>query len=126
MKRIFVMAHDVARQGAKRAIDELPAGWIVKMMPPTRSLEQNAKLHAEIQEIAETIKWAGEYRDTETWKRLLTSAWLRCRGEPLEMIPALDGHGFDVLYQRTSELNVKEMIELIEYVQAWRAEHVAS
>ena len=126
MSPYFVMAHATARTRAKEAIDQAPDGYIVRISPPKRSLEQNAKLHAELQEIAETIKWAGEYRDIEVWKRLLTAAWARCRSEPVQILPAVDGHGFDVLYQRTSDLSIKEMIDLIEYVQAWRAEHEPS
>ena len=35
------------------------------------------------------------------------------------MLPALDGHGVDIVFRRTSELTVNEMIELIEYIQSW-------
>ena len=72
-----------------------------------------------ITDIAKTLEWAGAKRDVETWKRLLTAAWLRARGEPIEMLPALDGHGVDIVFRRTSELTVNEMIELIEYIQSW-------
>lgn len=91
----------------------------MEVKPVTRSLEQNAKLHAMLTDIARKLEWAGAYRDVEVWKRLLTAAWLRARGEPIEMLPALDGHGVDIVFRRTSELTVPEMIELIEYIQAW-------
>src|SRR5574341_658834 len=88
-----------------------------------RSSEQNALLHALIGEISKTIEWAGKKRESETWKRLLTAAWLRARGESVEVLPAIDGHGVDVVFRRTSSLTVKECAELIDYITAWAAEH---
>lgn len=119
MKKYFILAHKVARNNAKIAIDEAPEGYQVKIEPITRSLAQNAKLHALLSYIASILEWAGSKRDVETWKRLLTAAWLRARNEPIEMLPSLDGHGVDIVFRRTSELTVNEMIELIEYIQSW-------
>lgn len=119
MKKYFILAHKVARNNAKIAIDEAPEGYQVKIAPITRSLAQNAKLHALLSDIASILEWAGSKRDVETWKRLLTAAWLRARNEPIEMLPSLDGHGVDIVFRRTSELTVNEMIELIEYIQSW-------
>lgn len=87
----------------------------------TRSSEQNAKLHAMINDIAKTREWAGKRRDIEVWKRLLTAAWLRARGESVELLPALDGHGIDVVFRPTSSLTVAECSELIDFVEAWEA-----
>lgn len=95
----------------------------VAITPERRSSEANAKLHAELGEIAEQIEWAGRKRDTETWKRLMTAAWLRARGESIEVLPAIDGHGIDVVFRRTSTLTKAEMNELIEFVLSWKAEH---
>jgi hypothetical protein len=119
LRKYFILAHDTARANAKTAIAESPNGYAVEIKPITRSLAQNAKLHALITDIAKTLEWAGAKRDVETWKRLLTAAWLRARGEPIEMLPALDGYGVDIVFRRTSELTVNEMIELIEYIQSW-------
>lgn len=91
-----------------------------------RSVEQNARLHALIGEIAGRVEWAGKMRDTETWKRLLTAAWLRGRGEPIEMLPALDGHGVDIVFRRTSELTVAECGELMDFIEAWAAVEVTA
>lgn len=122
MKKVFRLVHQAARENAIRAVSEAPEGYAVEIKPVTRSLEQNAKLHALLSDIARVLPWAGSYRDVETWKRLLTAAWLRARGEPIEMLPALDGHGVDIVFRRTSELTVPEMIELIDYIEAWAAD----
>jgi hypothetical protein len=104
----------------------LIAGWRLKVTveQETRSVDQNAKLHAELAEVAATVEWAGKKRDTEVWKRLMTAAWLRARGESVEVLPAIDGHGIDVVFRRTSSLTKAECSELLEFVLAWKAEHM--
>lgn len=93
----------------------------VEARPETRSSQENRMLHALIGAIAEKKEWAGEKRDAEIWKRLLVAAWCRTRGESVEILPALDGHGVDIVPARTSKLTKGECADLIEYVQAWAA-----
>lgn len=83
-----------------------------------RNVEQNRLLHSRISDIAKQIKWAGEFRSIDVWKRLLTAAWLRARVES-EGLPAIDGYGIDVVFRHTSELSVSECAELSEYIMAW-------
>lgn len=120
VKQLFILAHSSARANAIQAIKDAPDGYTVEIKPKNRSLEQNAKLHAILGEISRTTEWAGRKRDIETWKRLLTAAWMRERGENVELLPALDGHGVDIVFRHTSSLTVNEMIELIEYIMAWQ------
>jgi hypothetical protein len=42
----------------------------------------------------------------------------------VEFLPALDGHGVDVVFRHTSELTKAECAELITYIQAWKSEHM--
>jgi hypothetical protein len=95
--------------------------WVLSLKPQKRNLAQNARLHARLTEIAERHEWAGKRWDTEVWKRLLTAAWLRARGEPVAILPALDGHGVDVVFRRTSDLSKSECGELMEFIDAWEA-----
>lgn len=96
---------------------------VVTVKPETRSLAENAMLHAILTEIAAQVEWAGQKRDAEVWKRLLTAAWLRARGEGVEILPALDGHGVDVVFRRTSSLTRGECAELIDFIQCWASEN---
>lgn len=96
---------------------------IVEARPETRSSAENRMLHALIGEIAAQKDWAGAKRDAEIWKRLLVAAWCRTRGESVEIMPALDGHGVDIVPARTSKLTKSECADLIEYVQAWAAQN---
>jgi hypothetical protein len=95
---------------------------VVEVKPETRSNAENNLLHALIDEISRKLEWAGKKRDPEIWKRLLVAAWCRVHGESVEILPALDGHGVDIVPARTSKLSRKECADLIEYVTAWGIE----
>jgi hypothetical protein len=88
----------------------------------TRSDAQNRLLHSRIGDVAKHCAWQGMRLDTEDWKRLLTAAWCRTRNEGVRIVPALDGQGFDVLYERTSKLSRAECADLSEYIMAWGSE----
>lgn len=91
----------------------------VRVKPETRSTAENALLHALISEIAAQNEWAGKKRDAEVWKRLLVASWCRVHGEAVEILPALDGHGVDIVPARTSQLSKAECASLITYIEAW-------
>jgi len=130
------MAHTTTLVNAQQAHQTLQSLWnwakprlmdghrlTISVSEATRSSEQNAKLHATLNEIARQAKWAGQKWDAEVWKRLLTAAWMRTRGEQLVMLPALDGHGVDIVFRRTSSLSKAECSDLLEYVIAWAAQN---
>lgn len=118
-------AHAAIQEAWTHAKGWLCAGGgalVLEIRPAKRSDEQNRLLHACLGEIARQKEWAGGKHDVETWKRLLTAAWLRARGESdADMLPALDGRGVDVIYRKTSKLNRAEFSELCEFVFAWAA-----
>lgn len=121
---IFKLSHDEARRRAIEAVTQAPEGWVVKVTEPTRNLEQNSLLHAELQELAAGRQWCGLTLDVEQWKRLLTAAWMRATQQGgVLYVQAVDGQGMDVLYQRTSTLSKSQMTDLIEYIKAWKAQN---
>lgn len=116
-----VQAHAALMTAWSRIKPMLMAGHrlTLEVRPEKRSDAENRLLHALLTHIARSQEWAGKKRDVETWKRLLTAAWLRARGEHIEMLPALDGHGIDIVFRRTSDLTKGECAELIEFIYAW-------
>lgn len=124
------MAEQVIRNEADRtrAINflsglDLASPKKIAISDEDRSSEQNAKLHAMLSDIARQVEHAGKKWNVLIWKRLCTAAWLREEGENATMIPALDGNGFDVIYERTSKLGIKKCASLIEWITAFGAEH---
>lgn len=122
-RAVFRIVHERARELARAKVMGAEHGSIVTVGPPTRNLEQNALLHAALTDIAEQVEWHGQRFDLETWKRLCTAAWLRERGGNPQMVPALDGHGFDIIYQPTSKLSKGEFSELCEWVFSFGAQN---
>ena len=120
---MYVLVHATARQRAIEGVRDAPDGYVVTIKPPTRNSSQNAALHALIAEIAETCEHAGRRWDCETWKRLLVAAWCRVHNQHVHIVPALDGFGVDMVPRRTSTLTKAECSDLLEFVQAWYAEH---
>lgn len=117
--RTFILAHQQARRNAMQYVAEAPEGFTVSVSAPRRNGDQNAKLHALLGDIAASVEWAGAKRDLDTWKRLLTAAWLRARGDNVTFLPAIDGAGVDIVFRHTSTLTRGECAELIDFVTAW-------
>jgi hypothetical protein len=129
--RVFQLDRENPRWRAVKGVmdqfigEEVTNGRVLRITigEPKRTLDENAKLHAMLSEVADQVEWAGKKRDVEVWKRLMVSAWCRARGEPVEILPALDGHGIDIVPVRTSKLNKRDCAELIEFVYAWGADN---
>lgn len=84
---------------------------------------QNALLHAVLTDISKQVKHYDQFFDMETWKRLCMAAWLRSKKESPKMIPAIDGHGIDIIYERTSKLSVKDCADFCQWCLAFGDEN---
>lgn len=118
--------HQAIQQAWAHAKGWLLAGGqrlVLEIKQETRSDKQNRLLHAMLGDIAAQVEWAGAKRDAEVWKRLLVAAWCRARREQVELLPALDGHGVDIVFRRTSQLTRGECAELCDFIGAWCAEN---
>lgn len=122
-KQYFILSHDTARQMAIQAVMNAPEGYVVRIEEPKRSLEQNAMLHGQLNDISEQVVWHAQKFSPVVWKRLSTFSYLREINEKPLLIPALDQSGVDLIYEKTSQMGVKMMTGLIEWNFAFGAEH---
>ena len=88
-----------------------------------RTLEQNAKLHPMLGDISKQVAWQGMKFNPVVWKRLVTASYLREIREHPMLIPALDGSGVDIIYEKTSKMGKKKVAGLIEWCYMWGAEN---
>lgn len=116
-KRLFVLSHDQARRNAAAWIMQAPAGYVVKVTPPTRSLEANAALWATLADISEQVVWHGRQLSPESWKTMLTASLKK-----QDVVPGIDG-GFVVMGSSTSKMSKKEFSDLLELAHAFGAQH---
>jgi hypothetical protein len=85
--------------------------------------DQRRKFHAMCTDLAKQVPWHGQKLPAGVWKRLLIAAWLREEGERPMMVPALDGVGVDVIYEKSSKLGKRRYNSLITWADAFGAEY---
>lgn len=112
------LANDNVRNRAHLWLDKAPEGMLIKFQDPTRSLDQNAKLWAMLEDIARVAEHNGRKYSREAWKSLFMSA---C-GHELDLIVGLNNEAVP-MGQSSSKLSVAQMSELIEFIHFWAAEH---
>jgi hypothetical protein len=110
---IYVLAHPAARANAVESVRTAPDGYIVEIKPKTRSLDQNRKLWAALNDLARQVTWHGLKLTAENWKDMTTAAVKR-----QQVVPGIDG-GFVVLGASTSKMSKAEMSELLEFIIAF-------
>lgn len=122
-RQTFRLANIDVRRRVWETIKAAPDFSVVTVGPPKRSLPQNAFLHAALTDIAEQVEWKGQRFTVDVWKRLCTASWLREEGEQPELIPALDGKGFDIIFEHTSSMTVAQLSSLIEWCLCFGAQN---
>lgn len=116
MSSHFVLCHIQARQRAQHAILQAPEGHVVTIKPPTRSLEQNAKLWPMLQDVSRQVEWYGQHLTDEEWKDVFSAALKKQK-----VVPGIDG-GFVVCGRRTSTMSKADFSELVELIYAFGAQ----
>ena len=121
-KQTFVMAHDLARRRAVAAVVEAPAGHIITVAPPGRSLDQNAAQWPLLDAFSRQLLWpvngAMVAMSPEEWKDVLTAAF---RGESVRLAMGLNG-GVVMLGMRTSKMSKKQFSDWLEFLRATAAD----
>lgn len=116
MKRIFVFAHQQARDLAAHHCRNAPAGYVCTIQEPSRSLDQNAKLWALLTDVSEQVDWYGQKLTQEEWKDVFSASLKKQK-----VVPGIDG-GFVVCGQSTSKMGKKEFGDLLELIHAFGAQ----
>jgi hypothetical protein len=89
---------------------------VLEIKPQTRSLEQNARLWAMLDEISKQVDWYGRKLTAEEWKHVFSASLKK-----QDVVPGLDG-GFVVLGLSTSKMTKAEMCDLQTLMEAFGAE----
>lgn len=94
----------------------------ITIEPMTRSMEQNAKLHAMLADIAAQKTFNGKKMTLEQWKLIFVSGHRIATGGQAEMAIGLEGEVIN-LRESTAKMSVRRCASLIEYIQAWGAQN---
>ena len=86
-----------------------------------RTLDQNAKFHAVCADVEKSgFVYLGKPRSAQQWKVLFVSGHAVATGEPVEMVPGLEGEYVN-LRESTAAMLKERKSSLIEYTLAWCA-----
>ena len=120
-KRIFILRNEEIRRRCQEAVWNADDGHKVTISEQTRSLDQNAKFHAIVTDIAKSgYQWLGKARDAAAWKVLLVSGHAVATKEGSEIVPGLEGE-FVNLRESTAAMSKRRGASLIEYTLAFCA-----
>ena len=122
MAYTIILDSDRNRRFALDAVRKARHGQQVNIGKPMRTLEQNARLHAMLTDIADQLPWpkdTGEMHDMEFWKRACTLGWLIDLNEHPELITSLDGKHVAILLPHTSHLDVSEAASLNQWIETF-------
>ena len=115
-RKKFVLAHDQARHGVAKFALAAPAGWHVTFRPPTRSLDQNARMWAMLGDVSKQVEWYGKKLSPDAWKCVFSASLKK-----QDVVPGLHGD-FVVIGRSTSAMTIREMSDLMELMAAFGAE----
>lgn len=120
MKRLLVLWNEATRAKAIAWIRNAPADTRVTFAEPKRTLPQNDRFHAMIDDVSRQIGWTDVFgrpikMSPENWKRFFLAMYKR---ETL-VVPNEDGTGFYDLGIRSSEMSVGEMADCMELISAF-------
>lgn len=119
----YLLISDHVRRNAMREVANAPDGFAVTIAPRTRSLDQNAKFHAILGDLANSpLKWAGKRRTIDEWKAIIISGHAVATNNPGEVIPGIEGE-FVAIRESSARMSVARSSSLIEYLLAFCAEH---
>ena len=118
-RALYVLWSDEIRERVARLVQAAPKETRVIFQGPKRTLDQNSKMWAMLTDIAEQKEHFGRRYAPDRWKAIFMTAL----GQETEFIPSLDGKTFIPLGHSSSNLDIREMGEMIELMECWGAEN---
>lgn len=103
---------------ASYILEAAPENCVVEFKENTRTLEQNARVHALIADIAKQVTWHGQQLPAWKWKVMFVYAH-----NGVEMVPGIEPGTFAPIYRSTTQLTIKEASEFMTMIEAFGAEH---
>jgi len=80
----------------------------------TRSLAQNRLMWQRLTDLSEQVPWHGSKLSPEDFKNLLSASRRKQR-----VVPNIEGDGFVVMGDSTSQMTIAEMTEMLDLIDAF-------
>ena len=121
-KRFFLKSDLIRANCADWVLRTATEGDVVSIARPTRSLVQNAKIHAIFSDVAKQKEFAGKKRTAEQWKVLMISAHSTATKSGSEIVPGLEGE-FVNIRESSASMSIARLNSLLEYMLCWCAQN---
>ena len=119
MSQQFHLVNEAIKQNAINFIRELPVDekrpMVLDIKEATRTAIQNRKMWPLLKDLSDQVIWFGNKYDSDDWKDLITALVAKSKKQEQRMAPGLDG-GVVMFGQRTSKMNIRQMVEVIEAI----------
>ena len=92
--------------------------FVIEIKPLTRTIDQNAKLHAMFSELEDQAELNGQKFSADQWKCLMISAHTIATKEKCKMVIGIEGEIVNVR-ESSAKMSVARLCSLIEYIYAW-------
>lgn len=117
----IVLSGDRTRRAASDLVQRAPAGWVVTIDQPRRTLSQSSKFWAACSEVAKgDWSWGGSTHDKQGWHDLFLSGWNVIKENPPRLLIGLEGERVS-LVKHTRWMSEADMSDLLDYTSAWCA-----
>jgi hypothetical protein len=116
---LIIITSQAERDKASRWAQGVSSGTRIEFKEPKRTLPQNDRFWAMLTDIAEQMKERGREYDPAQWKVIFMAAY----GHEVKFLPSLDQKSFIPVGHSSSDLGVREMSDLMEFMSAWAAEN---
>lgn len=115
---IILRTPTIRQFAASYILDAAPDNCVVLFKENKRTLEQSAKFHAMIGDVAKQVTWYGRLLPADQWKKLFMAAL-----NDAEIIPGITPGTFVPMWKSTTELSVAQGSDFIELIYAFGAQH---
>jgi hypothetical protein len=111
------------RERAAAWVKNAKPGIRVEFKEPQRTLPQNDRFWAMLTDVATQHRINGRRYSTDDFKVMFLTAYAEETGAEIRHLPALHRAGMIPAGRSSSDLGVKEMSEVIEWMFAWGSEN---
>ena len=118
-RHLIIIQNQTDRDRAARWAQGVPVGSRIEFKETKRTLPQNDRFWAMLTDVAAHMKKLGRDHTPDQWKVIFMAAY----GHEVQFLPSLDQRTFIPLGHSSSDLSVREMTDLIEFMFAWGAEN---
>ena len=115
----YIIDTEAARARMLHDLRRAALGFSVDAKRWKRTLPQNDRLHAMITPISQQLLWHGQKMSVADWKLVFMDALNR----EMRIVPNIAGDGLVNLGRKTSALTVSECNELMDFIEAFAAQH---